>query len=132
MRRLRDFHRLFEKEIKKVPKDATEDEKERNWHFTMKRLREAFALPEGIWGLIPDGEISSEEFREFRRLAARWSRGHLSYAECGRFYWLLDEGLDFDQYFILYGLPCRTIGALGIAALDSFLYDFGMRKSGKE
>lgn len=128
MQKVRDYQRLEKAELREIESsDNGEEEKERRWLSATRRLREAIGLPEGIWGLHGDGAIPEIWFRNFRRLTKRWSQGKLSHSECGQLYWLLDEDLDFDQYYILFGLPQGTIGALGIAAFDSFLYHFGLR-----
>lgn len=129
MKLIRDYQRLLEKEERRIFRLPISDDADRVWQNTAKRLRKTLALPPGIWGLCPDGYIPTHLFREFNQLSAKWAKGSLSYFECGRLHWLLDEDLDFDQYFILYGLPHDTVGALGIAALDSFMFAFGMRKS---
>jgi hypothetical protein len=129
MQRIRDYHRLAEEELDKPSPNISESEKNKLWEFSSKRFREALGLPEGIWGLLPDGIISEKKFRTFDVLADGWSQGLLSYKECDDLFWLLDEDLDFDQYFILYGLPLDTLGPVGSTALHSFIYEFGMRNT---
>jgi hypothetical protein len=131
MRRIRDFLRLSEEELNKPRPNLSEVQKDEMWKWSRRHFREALSLPEGIWGLQSDGHIPEKMFRRFDQLSSGWANGVLSYSECHGLYWLLDEELDFDQYYILYGLPIETIGALGVIALDAFIYEFGMRKSDK-
>jgi hypothetical protein len=79
MQRIRDYHRLAKEELSKPRPNISEREKESSWEFSSRRFREALGLPEGIWGLFPDGIIPEKKFRKFDVLADRWVQGTLCY-----------------------------------------------------
>jgi hypothetical protein len=129
IKRIQEYQRALEKEMRRVRSAESDEEKDRRWRSTTRRLRKALAIPEGLWGLEAGGDIPASWMQRFRRLSKGWSHGKLSVVECEHLFWLLDEEMDIDQYFVLFGHPHGTLGALGIAAFDSFLFHFGARNA---
>jgi len=118
--KLREYRRLMTKARSR--KKGNEDiDNDLSWDSN--HAKRALELPDGIW------DIESELPRNLGSYTDHWAQGTLTYQECGRLFMLLDEDIDCDEYYILFGLPCDTVSALGKTALYSFLYHFGIRNS---
>jgi hypothetical protein len=72
-----------------------------------KELERDYNLPNGVW-------LNSEPFNwldieRAKELISKWVFGELTYVESAELHFVLDEILDTDIYFILYGFPHSTI-----------------------
>lgn len=126
------FFRLYEREWKALEKleargFLTEKQSDARHEHLDKEIREKLKLPEGVWGLDPEGPIPANWRISAQRLARSWVRGRLSYDECVDVLWIFDELYDFDFYYILFGLPNRTLSAIQYRALEAFVFQHGQR-----
>lgn len=82
---------------------------EQDYGFMVKEeeLRKEYKLPKGLWLVSePYDTASIEKAKDFAR---RWINMEMTVDDAEEFFFLLDEWLDTDLYYILYGLPYHTI-----------------------
>jgi hypothetical protein len=126
------FFRLHEREWRASDQlersGLSQKESDASCERTDQAIREKLKLPEGIWGLNPQGPIPAAWRASARRLARNWVQGRLTYKECVDILWVFEELYDFDMHYIIFGLPNGTLSAIQMCALSSFVFEHGQRR----
>lgn len=86
--------------------------KEDDWDQTLvdikgKELQKDYNIPNGVW-LLPE-PFDWREIERAKKLLSKWVFRKLNSSECEELYFLLEEILDTDVHYILYGFPHSTI-----------------------
>lgn len=71
-----------------------------------EELRADYQLPKGIYWYL---EYFPKEVNRAIELCGQWIYGGLSIEECKELYWILDQPMDTDIPYILYGFPHYSI-----------------------
>jgi hypothetical protein len=120
----KEWSREFSTNLKPLCSGPKEDDYAEEYAKRRSLILNKFQLPPGIW--FPAGG----EFRADRSEAALsriddWVNGTLD--EFGPFYDWMDEDMDIDQTYILYGVPIRQITVEDQGQLRELGEQFGMR-----
>ncbi len=111
--------------------DDGDDEYDRQYEYHVNFIRENLSIPQGVYGLICDGEISDSWIENVEYLVSVWTAGEATYDECTDLIWELDDRYDFDMHWILFGIPNSDLPRLAYHYLQNFVYVFGLRGQSK-
>lgn len=90
-----------------------------------EELRVDYLLPKGIYWYP---EYFPKEVNRAIELCSEWVYGELSIEECKELYWILDQPMDTDIPYILYGFPHSSIrNAEGFDKVINGIMEIGMR-----
>ncbi|MCE3294901.1 MAG: molecular chaperone Tir [Crocinitomicaceae bacterium] len=99
---------LFQEEFYNIYTSEELFSKDEDWDQMLvdqkgKELQFDYDLPNGVW-LCEEPFPWSDIFKAIK-LAKKWVNRDLNYYECQELHFLLDEVLDTDVYYTLYGFP---------------------------